>query len=161
MHLNRLLLVAAVAIAALTVAACSSAGSEPVQEYEYLGEPLSGATALSPDEAIALYSEDGESVVVEGIVREICQNAGCWLILETESRTVLRVHVPRKEDGEYAFVFPERVGGQQVVLEGRLSRKVLSAEEQEHYAGESVRELAAPEEFRIDLSGARLIRASS
>ncbi len=77
---------------------------------------------------------DGKTVTVEGTVREVCQQAGCWLsFADAEGRTV-RVNVPRDESESYRFTFPKDLSGSTVRLAGQLDVELESVEDQRHYA---------------------------
>lgn len=144
------------ALPLLLLAACAGGSDQPAEAAPEaglaepatvaLGDAVPDGAALSPDELIADADEyAGKTVVVEGVAREVCQKAGCWLTLaDAEGRTV-RVSVPHGEDG-YPFTFPEDVSGQTVRVAGMLEVETVSVEDQRHYAedgGASEEELAA------------------
>ena len=99
------------------------------------GEAVPNGDALSPDEVIAdpdVYA--GKTVVVEGVVREVCQMAGCWLTFSDADGQTVRVNVPRDESESYVFTFPKDVSGQTVRVAGTLEVETTSVEDQRHYA---------------------------
>lgn len=151
------LLIIIAALIGVTTAGCQSAASSDeaagdVEEVAY-GAALSGAETLSADELLASAAQlEGQVVAVRGTIREVCQRAGCWFILETESDEVVRVHMLKDDDGEYTFTLPDDVSGSEVVVEGRLVEKHLSEAEQSHYSEEGAGE-AAPREYRIEADG--------
>jgi hypothetical protein len=78
----------------------------------------------------------GETVRVEGEVREVCPKAGCWLeIVPAPDAAALRVKV---EDGE--IVFPLSTRGRRATAQGTVEVSDLTREEyvawQEHLAEE-------------------------
>ena len=112
-----------------------------------VGDAVPIGEAITPDELIARADElDGKTVTVEGTVREVCQQAGCWLTFaDAEGRTV-RVNVPRDESESYRFTFPKDLSGSTVRLAGQLDVELESVEDQRHYArdgGASEAEVAA------------------
>lgn len=142
----------------LFAAGCRSAASEVTDEESLYGNELTDAEILTADAALEAAGKlEGSTVAVEGTIREVCQNAGCWFIFETSSAQVLRVHVPRDEEGEYAFTLPADASGRVAVVEGRLFQKELSESEQAHYSGKG-EEVAPAHEYRIEAHGV-VIRA--
>ncbi len=112
-----------------------------------LGEAVPDGVALSPDELIANADEyAGKTIVVEGVAREVCQQAGCWLTFaDAEGRTV-RINVPRDENESYVFTFPTDASGRTVRVAGVLEVETTSVADQKHYAedgGASEEEIAA------------------
>ncbi|MGB3542131.1 DUF4920 domain-containing protein [Rubrivirga sp.] len=112
-----------------------------------LGTTVPGGEALSPDELIA-GAEDfaGRSVTVQGTVREVCQNAGCWLTLADADGRTVRVEVPRDDNGTYEYTFPTDVNGATVRLIGMLEVTTESVDDQRHFAedgGATAEELEA------------------
>jgi hypothetical protein len=91
----------------------------------------------------------GQEVTLEGTITEVCSRMGCWLIFQTDGDNVVRVHVDRDEDGEYAFTLPQEVIGRHAVAHGVIERKELSEDEQQHYVEETESGQVAPVEFRL------------
>jgi hypothetical protein len=109
--------------------------SDPAATYDTFG------TTFEPQDAVpiqAVVAEPapyvGQTVKVEGVVREVCQQAGCWFTLDAGTARPVRIRVARKEDGSYAFTMPKDVSGRRVVVQGTLAEATLSAEEQQHLA---------------------------
>ncbi len=121
--MNRLsILVALVATAFLF--ACSSEAPQDVDTqalYDQYGAEATAEGAL-PVEAVLAEEElyVGETVKLEGTVREVCQHRGCWLTLDTGTEREVRIDVLRDEDGEYKFTVPNDISGQRVVVSGML-----------------------------------------
>ena len=119
------------------------------------GTVVPGGQALSPDELIAdADAFAGKSVTVEGTVREVCQNAGCWLTLADGQGRTVRVEVPRDDNGTYEYTFPTDVDGATVRLIGMLEVTTESVEDQRHYledGGATAEELEAITEPRQTL----------
>ncbi len=142
-------------LALVVIAGCRSEASDESAAMDGVpyGAPIEAAAFRTADDVLASADElDGANVAVEGTIREVCQNKGCWFILESENEPMLRVHVPRDEEGAYVFTLPKDISGQQVLVEGRLFEKELSDAEQAHYTGEA--ETPAPaREYRIEASG--------
>ncbi len=104
-----------------------------------------------------------QNVKLEGTVREVCQNAGCWLTLDAGEGNNIRVNVAKHDDGSYAFTFPKDISGRTVILEGWLEATTLDVETQVHLAedaGETVdpSTLQPKQELQLTANGA-LIKA--
>ena len=106
--------------------------SEPVastEAWEDFGAPLPPG---SPRGLAGLVAEaesmNGESVLVETEVVQVCQKKGCFFIArdgEATARVTFR---------DYAFFVPTDSAGKQVVLAGTFERRAISAEQAAHYA---------------------------
>ncbi len=70
-----------------------------------------------------------ESVAVKGKVVDVCEKKGCWLTIETEDNDQFFVRMK-----DYAFFVPTALKGKNVVLEGKAEEKIVSVDEQKHYA---------------------------
>lgn len=70
-----------------------------------------------------------EKVAVKGKVTEVCEKKGCWLTVETENNEKFFVKMK-----DYAFFVPMALKGKTVVMEGSAETKVISIDEQKHYA---------------------------
>ncbi len=103
---------------------------------------------------------EGKTVVVEGMVTDVCAKRGCWFeIAGTAPGEKARFKV---NDGE--MVFPMSAKGKTAVAQGKIVTETLSLEEtramEEHYASESGRKFdpASITEgrtvFRIEGTGA-------
>ena len=136
----------------LALAACADAPepepavpSEPVEPALILvgdavpdGEALSAAELADQAEAL-----DGQAVVVEGEIVKVCQMAGCWITFATDGAAPVRINVPRDEDHDYAFTFPQDIEGRTARVAGTVTVEEESVEILRHYAED---EGASPEE---------------
>lgn len=120
---------------ALGLSAC--AGTSPAPETVY-GRPRTLTTAPLTVEQATAESNVGQTLAVKAPAAEVCQNKGCWMVLTEGPRSI------RVTFADYAFFVPKDIAGKIVVVEGVLSRKLLSADEAEHYAQESGAAAAAP-----------------
>lgn len=110
-----------------------------------LGKPLPLAEAMASDppaEGRLLFS---------GRITEVCQNKGCWAMLEDNGHAVrLTMH-------QHAFSIPKDYRGRSVVW-GQLTRVELSPELAKHLAEDAGRsEPDALVEYRIDTLGLKLL----
>ena len=74
-------------------------------------------------------SKKVENVAIKGKVIDVCDKKGCWLTVETENNDKFFVKMK-----DYAFFVPVALKGKNVVLEGTAEKKVISVNEQKHYA---------------------------
>ncbi|MBS4028678.1 MAG: DUF4920 domain-containing protein [Ignavibacteriales bacterium] len=73
---------------------------------------------------------DTNDVLLEGTIAEVCENKGCWMVLENEKTTV------RVEFKNYGFFVPWDAQGKKVKVQGQLKEKKVSASTAKHMAGE-------------------------
>lgn len=69
-----------------------------------------------------------QPIKISGVVTEVCQARGCWMIL-VDGDTHARIFFE-----DYKFFVPTETSMQRAVLYGTLSEHVLSSQEAEHYA---------------------------
>ena len=100
-----------------------------------------------------------ENVAVKGKVTDVCDKKGCWLTLETENNEKFFVKMK-----DYGFFVPTALIGKNVVLEGNAETKIISVDEQKHYAEDakkSQQEIDAitkpQEEIRFVASGIKVV----
>ncbi|RNA62518.1 DUF4920 domain-containing protein [Chryseobacterium nematophagum] len=70
-----------------------------------------------------------ENVAIKGKVTDVCEKKGCWLTIQTEDNSQFFVKMK-----DYAFFVPTALKGKNVVLDGSAERKIISIDEQKHYA---------------------------
>ena len=101
------------------------------------GKPLKG---LAPTTLAAVLEkpEAGKSVALEGTIKAVCQDKGCWLTFEQGDKSV---HVTFEG---YSFFVPKDSAGQRVKLEGKVVMKQRSKDEIEHLEGEGAKGASAP-----------------
>jgi hypothetical protein len=133
--LTRLLVSASLAL--LPVAAAIGAETFGAAMPEGEAKPLAAALA---DPA----SQGEPARKFSGRVVEVCQNKGCWMMLEQDG-VAARVMMH-----EHSFALPKDASGQAIVY-GVLSEKELSEEVAEHLAEDSAsKQPVARREYRIN-----------
>ncbi|MBU8881970.1 DUF4920 domain-containing protein [Kaistella sp. DKR-2] len=100
-----------------------------------------------------------ENIAVKGKVTDVCDKKGCWLTVETENNDKFFVKMK-----DYAFFVPTALIGKNVVLEGNAETKVISVDEQKHYAEDAKKSQAEidaitkpQEEIRFMASGIKVV----
>ena len=101
-----------------------------------------------------------DNVSVKGKVTEVCEKKGCWLTVETENNEKFFVKMK-----DYAFFVPTALKGKTVVMEGSAETKVISVDEQKHYAEDAkkpqteISQITQPkEEIRFVASGIKVVQ---
>ena len=134
---------------ALVLVSCAPAPL-PVT-YVSFGAEITADEALPIGKVVAdPDAYDGQTVKLAGVVREVCQNKGCWMTLEGGDGQSVRVTFR-----DYGFFVPKDIAGRSVVLEGSVRREELSVETLRHYAedeGKSDDEIAAITQPQIQLT---------
>jgi hypothetical protein len=135
------------------LAACQSPGaaSEGQAGEAALQPALYGQTVATADQATPalqvprlLQEQDSVYTTLKGTALTSCTKKGCWMTLDLGQGESMRVTFR-----DYGFFVPKDLQGEQVVVEGILSRKISSPDEQRHYAedaGKSPEEVAAIQE---------------
>lgn len=133
-----------------------------------VGDPVTGASALTTTDLVTnAASLDGQTVLVEGTVRESCRQSGCWLTLDAPGDATVRIAVPKDADGDYAFTFPtDDLSGSRVRLAGTFSVTEESVETLRHLAEDggaspdSLARITAPRRtLALTATGAEITRA--
>lgn len=121
----------------LAVGLSGCAGSSRRPETVYGRAP---ALTSAPLTLAAASSEAyvGRTLAVKAPAAEVCQSKGCWMVLTEGARSI------RVTFRDYAFFVPKDIAGKTVVVEGVLSRRLLSADDAKHYADESGAGATAP-----------------
>ncbi|WP_426478752.1 DUF4920 domain-containing protein [Chryseobacterium sp. CBSDS_008] len=125
--------------AALTASSLAFAQSGPPAGKALVGDTYGDqVTASAESKAITVdklnkqLKKDNkkvENVAIKGKVTDVCDKKGCWLTIQTEDNSNFFVKMK-----DYAFFVPTALKGKSVVLEGNAERKVISVNEQKHYA---------------------------
>ena len=89
-----------------------------------------------------------QSVIVEGIVGQVCQMKGCWMQLVPKGATA-GIRVTFKD---YGFFVPTESGGLVARLEGTFERIVFSKEDADHLAEEGVQLKRNPDGTATEVS---------
>ena len=133
-----------------------------------VGDPVGDVAAVTTADLVAEAAAlDGQTVLVEGTIRESCRQSGCWLTLDAPGDALVRIAVPKDADGEYAFTFPtDDLSGSRVRLAGTFSVTEESVETLRHLAEDggaspdSLARITAPKRtLALTTTGAEITRA--
>lgn len=104
-------------------------------------------------------SKKVENVAIKGKVTDVCDKKGCWLTVETENKEKFFVKMK-----DYAFFVPTALKGKNVILEGNAETKIISIDEQKHYAEDAkkseaeINAITKPqEEIRFVANGIKVV----
>jgi len=101
---------------------------------ELFGPPQTQGDPIPMERLVAAPGEfAGKVLKVEGTVRRVCQNMGCWV--ELEGRGPERLRVPM---AGHALSIPQRAIGKTATIEGEVEVRELSEGEKAHYAAEGM-----------------------
>lgn len=112
-------------------------------------------TGFSPGRLPALMGNaESKAIQLTGKIKEVCQTEGCWIVLEGGGVELL---VKMKD---HAFTLPKDLAGKMALVNGVVTRKTQSIEEQKHYledAGADAARLAEIKEpkqvFEMEATG--------
>jgi hypothetical protein len=71
-----------------------------------------------------------KEVLVEGTISEVCENKGCWMVVDAGDKHV------RVEFKDYGFFVPWGSEKKKIKMQGMIETKIVSAKAAEHMAGE-------------------------
>ena len=100
-------------------------------------------------------------MTVEGTVVDVCQKAGCWLVI-SDGENQMRVRTKN-----HGFAVDKDCQGQWAQIHGKVVSMEITAEEAAHFAEESNRPDVAPESgkaetlFEIEASAVKLKKKAS
>lgn len=113
--------------------------SAPAASY---GEAIQTDQARDLKDLIASYDQiKGKPVQMKAMVTNVCRTKGCWMSLSSTTDEEVRVKFK-----DYGFFVPISLIGKEVLVEGDLERKEVSAKLLAHYkedAGASKEQIAA------------------
>jgi hypothetical protein len=126
-----------IAVTLVAALVCASAALADTQKF---GAALAGLPAAKLESVLAR-PEDGQKVRLEGTVKAVCRNKGCWLELAQGDRSI---HVTFKD---YAFFVPKDGAGRTVVAEGIVKVAKPSPSDLAHLEEEGARKAGAGVSF--------------
>ena len=111
--------------------------TQSAAEPQTFGKPLKG---LAPTTLAAILEkpEAGKTVALEGTIKTVCQDKGCWLTFEQGDKNV---HVSFEG---YSFFVPKDSAGLKVKLEGKVVMKQRTKEQIEHLEAEGAKGVSSP-----------------
>jgi hypothetical protein len=125
---------------------CGSGQPEDAgQWYGYGAEITKPETKLAVSYAVEHLTEYAdETVVIEGVIKQVCQSRGCWMVIEEGGKSI------RVRFADYGFFVPWESAGKPVIVEGALSIETVSEERARHWAEEAGDPDINPEDIHGD-----------
>lgn len=82
----------------------------------------------------------GKSLTVTGEVSDVCQKAGCWMVVSDGAERSMRVRMK-----DHGFAVAKDCAGAQTRVQGEVVEKRISKKEVDHFAGEAAKPEVMPE----------------
>lgn len=138
-----------------SLAACDSSKPQESQNatvdapsFSFFGEQISTELASSLDVLKKeIIGQDSIKIATAGVVREVCQAKGCWMTLDMNDGSTMRVTFK-----DYGFFVPKDIAGKEVIIDGYAYNEETSVETLRHYAedagksAEEIMEITAPKQ---------------
>jgi hypothetical protein len=121
---------AALAAGVLVLAGCQTTGS-PYAKAQNEGWKHYGQEPQRVGDYVALgaIAGDEQGIVVDGLVTETCETSGCWAkIVDGDGNEIIVI------TEEKQFHLPRNCTGHRAVAHGNVQVRVISVEEQRHWA---------------------------
>ena len=114
-------------------------------EWSHYGAPFTLTSAKPATEVLGAPAQFADQTVqVEGKVTDVCQKAGCWMVITDDERT-MRVLMK-----DHAFSVDKGGTGALCRVEGQIIAKEIDPEEVAHFASESANADQMPEKQATD-----------
>lgn len=122
--------------------------TEEVASFSFYGDEIntdnSAPLSVLKEQIIG---KDSIKIATTGVVREVCQAKGCWMSLDMNDGSTMRVTFK-----DYGFFVPKDIAGQTVIIDGYAYNEETSVETLRHYAedagksAEEVMEITDPKQ---------------
>lgn len=97
-------------------------------ETKTIGKAITLRRPMALADAMAAHAgTPDEEILVEGKATKVCQNKGCWMVLN-DGKSEIRITFK-----DYAFFVPKESAGRQLRAQGLLKLEVLSVKTARHY----------------------------
>jgi hypothetical protein len=120
---------------------CVAGMAAQAQDKATFGETFTPQNVIPVSQVSAAVStKDSAFVQTEGMVKEVCQNKGCWMKVDMGNGQDMLVRFKN-----YSFFVPKDAAGKKVVLKGKAFSYETPVAELRHYAedaGKSKKEIA-------------------
>ncbi len=111
-------------------------------EWTTYGKKMTATKTVAVNEALKEVPQDGKTVAVEGVISDVCQTKGCWLIM-TDGKQQLRVQF----EG-YSFFVPWEAKGKKIKAQGVVKMKTIDEKTAKHWAEEQSNPEVKPEDIK-------------
>ncbi len=98
--------------------------------FDFYGEEISTESTSSLAELqTRIVGSDSIKIAATGTVREVCQAKGCWMTLDMEDGSTMRVTFK-----DYGFFVPKDIAGKEVMIDGYAYNEMTSVATLRHFA---------------------------
>ncbi|NQZ77610.1 MAG: DUF4920 domain-containing protein [Ekhidna sp.] len=111
--------------------ACTS----QTEKFSKHGEEISSEDALTTEDFLGKVSDEEQTFKVRGVIEEVCQMKGCWMVLQNDQGANIRVTFK-----DYGFFVPKDISGREVIVEGVANKEILAEDVAKHYAEDGGKE---------------------
>lgn len=109
---------------------CVTTEDKSSSEGTFFGEPFELNEVVDLVTILdTLTEQESDLIRIEGRVVQVCQSKGCWMTLESEYDTTVRVTFY-----DYGFFVPKDLAGSTIIAEGRAWKEVKTVAMMRHYA---------------------------
>lgn len=115
-------------------------------EWTTYGKKMTVTKTVAVHEALKEIPKDGKTVAVEGVIGDVCQTKGCWLVM-TDGKQQLRVQF----EG-YSFFVPWEAKGKKIKAQGVVKLKMVDEKTAKHWAKEQSDPKVKPEDIKGEQS---------
>lgn len=99
-------------------------------ELQYFGDSIIEKGSVPGDQLFErIEGKDSLKIKLSGIIEEVCQKKGCWMVMNIGKNKTMRVRFK-----DYAFFIPKDASGREVILEGVAFNDTTTVEMLKHYA---------------------------
>jgi hypothetical protein len=132
-----------VASPAVEGAAAPAAAPAAAAGEEHFGTPFTQTASVKAKDLLAdPKAKVGQTVLVEGRVSDVCQKAGCWMVITDDASNGAMMRVRMKDHG---FSVAKDASGTMARVEGVVVEKPADAEEAAHFKSEAAKPEVQPE----------------
>lgn len=135
----------------------------PSKAEEHFGTPFTVTSVLPARDLLAdPKAKVGQTVLVEGRVSDVCQKAGCWMVITSDESNGAMMRVRMKDHG---FSVAKDASGTIARVEGVVVEKPADPEEAAHFASEAAKPDAQPEKagqatYEIEATAVTIVRGA-
>ncbi len=122
-------------------AAAAEAMAEAPTGWQTFGEPFGVSEAVMASTVLDAPADFlGKKLTVEGRVADVCQKAGCWMVVTDGSARTMRVRMK-----DHGFAVAKDATGATARVHGEVVAKRVDPKEVAHFEGEAAKPEVMPE----------------
>lgn len=110
----------------------------PMEKFASHGEEITSVEAIGMGDFLTQVNDEEKTFKVRGIIEEVCQMKGCWMVMKNDQGVNVRVTFK-----DYGFFVPKDISGSEVIIEGIANQELLDEDVARHYAEDGGKEYDA------------------